>query len=649
MSPPDAKQRLTEAGLVFEDDGTPASSRFGDVYFSRGVGLAEKEHVFLDGCDLPDGWRGRPAFTVCELGFGTGLTFLATWRRWARTRAPGAVLHYLAAEGYPLARESLAECLTAWPELASQAEALLRVYPAPQRGFHRLFPAEGVVLTLMCGEVTTVLARLEAAVDAWYLDGFAPAKNPAMWSPAVFREVARLSRGPETRLATYTAAGQVRRDLAEAGFAVELGQGFGRKREMIRARYAGPGHAAPEPWFAPATALKRGVAAVIGGGIAGTTMAAALVRRGWSATIVERRSTLAAEASGTPSGVVMPRLTAGEAIDGRVHAAAWRYAVQSWAGHGFYDPCGVLQLATDADESRRQTAVAASGVLPEAALRRLDPAAASEVAGCGLPYSALYFPDGGCIDTRAFCGSAATGATVILGRAVTALRRDGGRWRLADGAGEICIADCVVFANAGGAGAFPQSDWLPLTARRGQITQAAATAASKGLRCVLAYGGTMLPVRNGAHAIGATFDWVKDGAAGDATDAGDDIRNLEGVARVLPELAVGLDPDGDGWAAVRWTSPDHLPVVGPLPDREAYARDYASLRHGQRWVTTPPATYAPGLYVMVGFGSHGLVLAPLAAELLACEITGEPLPLERDLIAALHPARFLIRAIKRSK
>ena len=646
MSPPDAKQR---PDLVFEEDGTPASSRFGDVYFSRGVGRAEKEYVFLDGCGLPDAWRGRPTFTVCELGFGTGLTFLATARRWAQTRAPEAVLHYLAVEGHPLTRETLRECLRAWPELAVQAEALLRVYPAPQPGFHRLFPAEGVVLTLMYGEVTTVLGRLEATVDAWYLDGFAPARNPAMWSPAVFREIARLSRGPETRLATYTAAGQVRRDLADAGFTVALADGFGRKREMIQARYSGPAHAAQAPWFAPAAPQKKGHAAIIGGGIAGTAAAAALVRRGWTATIVERRAGLAAEASGTPSGVVMPRLTAGEAIDGRIHAAAWRYAVQSWAGCGFYTPCGVLQLAADADESRRQTAVAESGGLPEALLQQLDPAAASEVAGYALPYSALYFPDGGCMDTKASCGSAATGAATIFGRTVTALRRDHNRWRLADGAGEICTADCVILANAGGVGGFPESDWLPLAARRGQVTRAAATAASSGLRCVLAYGGTMSPACDGAHAIGATFDWVKAGAPSDVPEAADDIRNLEGLARVLPELAAGLGPCGDGWAAVRWTSPDHLPVVGPLPNREAYERDYASLRHGQHWVATPPAAYESGLYVMAGFGSHGLVLAPLAAELLACQITGEPSPLEQDLVAALHPGRFLIRAIKRSK
>jgi tRNA 5-methylaminomethyl-2-thiouridine biosynthesis bifunctional protein len=210
VSHPDAKQRLIEArltpaSLAFEDDRTPASSRFGDVYFSRGVGLAEKEHVFPGGCGLPDAWRGRAAFTICELGFGTGLTFLATWRLWARTRAPGAVLHYLALEGHPLTQGEVRACLAEWPELSLEAEALLRVYPQPQPGFHRLFLGDGVILTLLYGEARAVLGGLEAAVDAWYLDGFAPAKNPAMWSAEVLQDIARLSRGPDTRLATYTA------------------------------------------------------------------------------------------------------------------------------------------------------------------------------------------------------------------------------------------------------------------------------------------------------------------------------------------------------------------------------------------------------------------------------------------------------------
>ena len=167
MSGPQAKQRLDSPGLVWEAGETPASAVFGDVYYSRGAGLAEKRHVFLDGNGLPEAWRGRARFTICELGFGTGLNFLATWRLWAETRDTGAVLHYLAVEGHPLTSAELGQCLAAWPELAPEREALLRVYAAPQPGFQRLHPAPGIVLTLLCGEAHAMLAALETPVNAW--------------------------------------------------------------------------------------------------------------------------------------------------------------------------------------------------------------------------------------------------------------------------------------------------------------------------------------------------------------------------------------------------------------------------------------------------------------------------------------------------
>lgn len=645
MNPSGAKG-VTPAALSW-DDGTPASQRFGDIYYSRGEGLAEKRHVFLAGCGLPEAWRGRASFTICELGFGTGLTFLATARLWAETAAPDARLNYLAVEGHPLAPEDLRSSLAPWSELSAEAEALLRIYPPPCPGFHRLHLGREITLTLLCGDAAAMLSQTVASVDAWYLDGFAPNKNPGMWSTAVFHEIARLSQ-PAAHLATYTAAGQVRRGLQDAGFAVQLGDGFGRKRDMIRARYAGTALKSSEPWFAPAAPVARGRAAIVGGGIAGTAAAAALMRRGWSCTLIEQHTDLACGASGTPAGVAMPRLTAGPSLDGRIHAGAWGYAVKSWAGRAFYTPCGVLQLARDVGEEKRLRVIAESGSLDSHSLTFLSPGAASATAGTTLPFPALLFSDGGCIDTKAYCAAEAEGAEIRFGRKVTALEHAGSRWRLMESRDAICEADVVVFANAGAAAGFPQGAWLPLVARQGQITAAAASPGSAQLRCALAYGGTITPAREGLHHVGATFNPpVPGGAEGEVSDS-DDARNIAQLAEVLPDLARDLTPAAS-WAGVRWSLPDHLPVVGPLADAAAFARDYAPLRHGQHWVEYPPASYEAGLYVMAGFGSHGLALAPLCAELLACHITGEPWPLERDLVAALHPSRFLLRDLKRPK
>lgn len=654
---PPRNRSLPDPGLIWQPDRTPFASRFGDVYFSREGGLAETRHVFLGGCGLPEAWQSSQAFTVGELGFGTGLNFLTTWELWRRTKRPGTRLHYVAVEGYPLDRAALVACLEAWPELKPLTRGLLRVYPEPQAGFHRLFPvADGesngdVHLTLLCGDAAEVLAQLEADVDAWFLDGFSPEKNPDMWTSAVFAEVARVSHAG-TRLATYSAAGDVRRGLDAAGFSVEKATGFGKKREMLRGYFRGgqKPHAL-QPWFARPVRTTVGHAAIIGGGIAGTNVAHALRRRGWHTTILDRRSVLADEASGNPAGVLMPRLTAASSLDGRFYAAAWRYMLTMLADVSPEARCGTLQLATNLDEVERQAAIGAAAPLPESLLMNVAADAASDIAGVKISHGALYFPQGGWVSPRAYCAVLAHGTKLRLGVHVANLRHNGVQWEVLGPAGEVhAPADVVVLANALDAAALPLASWLPLQARRGQITFAPPTAASTALRSVLTYGGYITPSHEGVHSIGATFDWVEpEGLKGEQPVRDqDNARNLDELARVLPGLMNGADARNfSGRAGLRCTTLDHLALAGPLPDHERYMMDFAELRHGHPWARYPQATYRPGLYTLTGLGARGLVSAPLAAELIASQISGEALPMERDLYAALHPGRFLVRGLKR--
>lgn len=406
-----------------------------------------------------------------------------------------------------------------------------------------------------------------------------------------------------------------------------------------------------QPWFARATALPPGRAAIIGGGIAGASTAHALRRRGWQTTIIDRRKELAQEASGNPTGVLMPRLTAAPNLDGRFYAAAWRFVLRTLVDIGMQlDAGGVLQLATDAAEAARQNMVAADAALPPAMLRQMDAAAASDIAGCALPFGALHFPQGGAIDPRAYCAALAQGSDVLFGVDVARLRHDG-RWQVIDAAGEVRTeVDIVVLANALGAASLPQTAWLPLAARRGALTLAPPTPASAALRAVLAYGGYMTPARGGVHSIGATFDWISahELNAPPVVRGDDHARNLADLAHVLPGLMAGVEPRAlAGRAALRCTTADHMPVVGPVPDEGAYRSDFAELRHGHPWARYPGARYVPGLYVLTGLGARGLVSAPLAAEILAAHVTGESWPVENDLTTALHPGRFLVRELKR--
>ena len=213
------------------ENGVPVSARFDDPYYSRADGLAETRYVFLEGCGLPDAWQGRPAFQVAELGFGTGLNFCALLHLWRGEAADAARLNFTSFEKYPLARDDMAKALAVWPGIAAEVEALLDVYD-PRGG---VFDVGGVALELVIGDARAQLPEWRGEADAWFLDGFAPARNPALWEEALLSELALKTRTGGT-LATYSAAGAVRRALQGCGLDVERRAGFGGKREMLVAR-----------------------------------------------------------------------------------------------------------------------------------------------------------------------------------------------------------------------------------------------------------------------------------------------------------------------------------------------------------------------------------------------------------------------------
>ena len=216
------------AELDWGADGQPRSSAFGDVYFSVTDGLNETRTVFLHGCGLPDAFHNH--YTIAELGFGTGLNFLATWQMWNDWRQPGDWLHYISTEAFPLTVADATRALHLWPELELFAAQLLARWPLAVRGVQRLV-FDGITLTLHMDDVQRTLPQLDASVDAWFLDGFAPAKNPQMWA-GLYPHIARCSH-TGTRVATYSVAGDVRRGLQAAGFTVEKMPGFTGKRERL--------------------------------------------------------------------------------------------------------------------------------------------------------------------------------------------------------------------------------------------------------------------------------------------------------------------------------------------------------------------------------------------------------------------------------
>ncbi|NQW11798.1 MAG: bifunctional tRNA (5-methylaminomethyl-2-thiouridine)(34)-methyltransferase MnmD/FAD-dependent 5-carboxymethylaminomethyl-2-thiouridine(34) oxidoreductase MnmC [Alphaproteobacteria bacterium] len=634
-------------------DGVPVSGRFGEAYFSREDGLAEARRVFLDGCSLPDAWAGRHRFTVGETGFGTGLNFLATWDLWRRHRPADGVLHYLAVEGYPIRRGTLVGVLRPFRELAPLAKALTDRYPGDQPGLHRIwFPEDGVCLTLAIGEVNAMLPRLEARADAWFLDGFAPARNPAMWSDRVLSEVARLTSG-YARLAGSTSATAVRRGLEAAGFTVERRPDVGGKREAIAGVFRGPVAVSPAPWFDPPPPLPRpDRVAVIGAGIAGASLAGALARRGVPTRWFDRREGPAAEASGNPVGILMPRPTVRDTAAGALSAVALAYARAMAGASGIsFGGDGVLELAVDDAAEARQAALAATGRLAPVDGQRVDASTASRIAGVALDRPGLWFRGSGWVDPRQWTQAMAGGAPLLAGTEITGLDRHGLGWRLTHARGEAEEVDAVIVAT-GAAMAFPAFEHLPLTPVRGQLSFPNATDASRRLRAVLVYGGYLSPMIEGRHAAGASYDregfdltaWPQPVRPDDHTRIRD---AMPGAVRRLMEGGFGVEIEGR--ASLRSTTTDQLPLAGPVVDPAAFRAAYARLTIDRRRTGGSPAPYMPGLFMLTGLGSRGLVTAPLLAELVVAALLGEPWPVERRVAEAVHPSRFLLRALKRQQ
>ena len=642
---------ITPASLLWTEDG-PRSLTFDDVYFSRAGGLDETRHVFLHHNQLEARFRALNGgnFTIAETGFGTGLNFLATCALWQTCRPAGpAWLHMVSVEKHPLRLEDLQRALTMWPELEAFSSALPGQYPPLLPGFHRLlFPAWRVSLTLLFGDAVHALGALDARVDAWFLDGFAPSRNGDMWSQALFAELARLSHD-NTTLATYTAAGEVRRGLQEAGFAIHKHPGFGQKREMLAGSFQSPVQAARLPWLVRSHGTAPGRAAVIGAGSAGASIAHALALRGVQVDVFDAAPGPAEGASGNPAAIVYPRLAPAEQADGHFQQQAFLLARQRYAAleaAGIWNPCGVLWLL-QGTQARAAKNVAGHPWVPEQ-VRQLSADEASELAGIAVASGTLYFPHGGWVKPRELCESllAHPNIRTHYGQEVTAITpADGGGWQLQTAAGASLHTPLLVLANAGAARQFVPCRQLPLDVVRGQIAAVPANALSQALRTVICHGGYISPASAGLHCLGASFQQGRDDTGLLAEDQ-EEIRAM--LAASLPDLADSLPPtvEWQGRASLRCQTPDYLPIVGGLPVYEDFIRDFAGLRDGNTR-RLPAPRFWPGLYCSLAHGSHGFTQALLAAEILAAEITGEPCPVPRAVQDSLHPARFWVKGLRR--
>ena len=628
---------------------TPKSHDFEDVYFSTDGGLDESRYVFLQANKLPERWQGRASFSIAETGFGTGLNFLATVEAWLAHSETEAVLHYVSVEKHPLQRDDLGRALACWPALEKFSNELIQNYPELTPGYHRRSLFNGrVQLTLMLGDAEEMLGELHANIDTWYLDGFAPSKNPDMWSDRLFHHIARLSH-EQTWFSTFSAAGVVRRGLQAVGFATEKLKGFGKKREMLRGQYQACALVQEQqPWFAlkpqksPNPTNKHAV--VIGAGLAGATTAYALAQRGWQVQVLERHHAGAQEASGNHSGVVLPRLTATMNQEGQFYLASFLYATQ-WLnqldrqlGHFGWHRSGVIQIEDDSYLEKL-----ALLDLPSNIMEIIDQQRASSLAGTSIKTQALHYPLGAWLSPARLCQQllkAHPNIQLITQANVVSLQQKDTQWQITTERGQHYAAPTVVLCSAYDTNTLLDQA-LPLNQSRGQLSYCENTP-DNALLTPVCFDGYIIPSLDNLHCVGATYD-----RHSKCTDllTGDEQKNLAALAQALPDFAQAKSRGGR--VAFRTSSQDHLPIIGPMIDRTYYLNHYTHLKHGQPAHCYPPANYQANLYVNTGHGSRGLTTTPVAAEFIANLINNEPASLPTSLQQCIHPGRFLVRQLRK--
>jgi tRNA 5-methylaminomethyl-2-thiouridine biosynthesis bifunctional protein len=587
------------------------SEQFNDIYFSPDNGLEESRYVFIDANNLPQKISMGKDLTIVECGFGTGLNFLCACECFEKNRQAGQWLDFISFEKYPLRADQILETLSPWASMfEGKLQALVDSYPMRIPGFHRVYFSSNIRLTLVFDDINLALPELivPGGVDCWFLDGFAPSKNPEMWTDIMYDELRRLSKHNAT-FSTFTAAGHVRRALSQRGFSVDKVKGYGRKREMLQGRFKGN-----SDFVLPGAA--RNVA-IIGGGLAGAAAAYFLHQNGIKATIFEKEISLARGASGNPLGLFNPRLS------------AYRTEQSDYYNAGFslinnIDPakvsgreqCGALHLFTDKGRTEKLEKAATNWGWQDELMTLVDRESASDIAGVSLDQGGVWLKSSGCINPAQLSRNLARHADLITSSKVTEL--------------DALDADVMIIANSYAAGEFPQTAWIPTEGIKGQISFGRSNEDSASLKTNICYGGYISPAfYEGQHVIGATFE--KEELDLELSEQGHQ-RNLDLLHYNLQALS-GLKNIAGGRASVRCASRDRFPVAGKLPDVESWMKGYdCPLKN---------------VYVSMAHGSHGLVSSLSAGSLLADMISGRPYGLPDKTINALDASRFLLRARKR--
>ena len=695
-----------KSARVVLNGGIPFSPEFDDIYFNADDPIGQSEYVFNSVFD--EIWNKKSEFNVLETGFGAGLNFLCAFKRFKNT---DKFLNFVSIEKTPISKNDLAKIYANFSELANVSGELLEAYPPPIRGFHRLNLAPNVTLTLCFGDVAEVLDELSFNADAVFMDGFAPAKNEAMWSELVCAKIANLC-ALGASVCTYSASGALKRALQNSGFEVNLLKGYGKKREMLRAKFTGERQAENEIWFSrfdPAARIVPKTALVIGGGVAGCVCAFKLREQGLKVTIAEKRGDIALNGSGNHCGILMPLITKPTVNLGRMHMNAFLQAARFYGqnlGAREIEFCGATDYAYEQKTLERfyewHEFDSDNGVF--------------ELKFDNEPYASAFIFSGAKARPRKMCKAASAGIKTLLNCEFAGFETlEGGAVRAHFKDGQSIDADVLVLAiGSESMELFADYD-IRLSSVRGQVTHIAPAILTS---TPFSAKGYVCPPAQGVQVIGATYDR---NLFLDESRSSDDEKNLADVAEFLDgkftkserlnlsgeqDLNLTTDPDGAAENLNRLEAsrndinlskntdlraktagnpvqardasnltvpekssniaakiPQNVRIIGSKVGYRSYSGDrfpligrlydedfYKDSYKSLLWTkskSNPHPKYVPNVYVSTAHGSRGLCTAVLGAELICDLVFDRPLCIEKSLFDELHLARFLVRKLKK--
>lgn len=654
--------------LSWDNTGNLYSEDYHDIFHSKANALAESAYIFLEANDLKRRWQklSDRNFIIGECGFGAGLNFLNTCRLWCDSKTGNSTLYYIATELHPFTKEDLVEFYKKHRELAHFSEQLIELYPSLHPGVHNkelVFDEKRIILILLFGDSKDMLTQIWQPkgfrVDAWYLDGFAPALNSDMWDDQLCSALAKMSK-KGTTISTYSAAGLVKQSLRQNSFSIERKKGFAEKRHMLVGKYeAGDeqnivqSRIKKQAWFQlPHTDFEDKSVIIIGAGLAGCSTASELAKTGWQVTLIEREHRIADKASGNPRGIVYCKLSNSPDSSADYYLHSYLFALQRYqkiAEHHDinWQPCGLLQIAYDEREHQRQS-LAIKKHAGKDFVKIMSAQEASEVAGITLEKGGLFFPAGACLSPRSLCDVYTHNNNIkcITDTKALALNFDKKVWQVKNSQGHYYQAAIVIIANSYDALNFQQSSHYPLIHNFGQIDEYTNSKFNNGPSCIVCAKAYVMPASPESQFIGGITKPVEISKTDISRIAGE---NIELSKTISIQLAEDLKRNKrlTSRTGLRCSSPDYLPLVGPVENRIRCQEIYKVLSRNARKQPTEEPAYEPGLFINVAHGSHGLSSTPIAASYLANLINKTPLPINNANLNCLHPIRYLISNLKK--